>query len=363
MKIIVLIPVFVLSLNAAGAEKRPHIQTRGIYGGSPVRPGEPGSLADFGVNAIFVHSGSINQDLIRVVKAQNALIFAEFNTLHVKSFLEENPEAAPIGPDGQISPPPHGWQGICPNHKGYRKNRMAEFRRLLKEYALDGIWLDYHHSHASWERESPLLPDTCFCQRCLGGFTSATGIRPAGETTEGVSSQLLGVYFQEWTDWRCDVLTDWVREFHEIIEETRPAALLGTFHCPWSDKDFDGARLKKLAIDLEAQAAYIDVFSPMPYHARFGHADDLGWISRQVTWLGQYLELSGGPRDRNQIWPIVQLSDWGEVVQPGQVAEILDHGSRLPATGLMVFAWGSLRKQPEKVRALSDFYLEIAPRQ
>ena len=48
--------------------------------------------------------------------------------------------------------------------------------------------------------------------------------------------------------------------------------MLGTFHNPWSDEDFDGARLEKLAIDLRAQAAFIDVFSPMPYHARFGHA-------------------------------------------------------------------------------------------
>ena len=54
-----------------------------------------------------------------------------------------------------------------------------------------------------------------------------------------------------------------------------------------------GARLEKLAIDLKAQAAYVDVFSPMVYHARFGHAGDLAWISRQVDWLGEYLGVKG----------------------------------------------------------------------
>ena len=64
----------------------------------------------------------------------------------------------------------------------------------------------------------------------------------------------------------------------------------------------DGARLEKLAIDLEAQAVYIDVFSPMMYHARFGHAGDLAWISRRVTWLGEYLGIAGAPGERRRIW-------------------------------------------------------------
>jgi hypothetical protein len=34
------------------------------------------------------------------------------------------------------------------------------------------------------------------------------------------------------------------------------------------------------------------------------------------------------------------------------VPDVLDHGSRLPATGIIVFSWGSFRKQPEKIEAL-----------
>ena len=37
----------------------------------------------------------------------------------------------------------------------------------------------------------------------------------------------------------------------------------------------------------KAQAEYVDVFSIMPYHARFGHAAEPEWISRQVAWLGE----------------------------------------------------------------------------
>jgi hypothetical protein len=155
------------------------------------------------------------------------------------------------------------------------------------------------------------------------------------------------------------VFTDWVREFRKILDATRPGALLGSFHCPWSEGDLNGALREKLAIDLKAQAAYLDVFSPMPYHARFGHVKDPDWISRQVAWLGQHLGIEGKPDERLKIWPIVQVADWGEPVPWEQVETVLDHGSRRPATGVMVFNWGGLRKSAEKVKAISAYYCRI----
>ena len=161
---------------------------------------------------------------------------------------------------------------------------------------------------------------------------------------------------ESWVEWRCAVFTDWLREFRQILNATRPGALLGTFHCPWTDTERGGALRNKLAIDLRAQAEYIDVFSIMPYHARFGHATEPAWISRQVAWLGRHLGITGQPGERHRIWPIVQLSDWGEAVPAAQVLEVLDHGTRSPATGVMVFAWGSLHSEPEKVDAMGEFY-------
>jgi hypothetical protein len=179
--------------------------------------------------------------------------------------------------------------------------------------------------------------------------------------TPELAQLLLGSLNATWVSWRCDVFTDWVREFRNIVDATRPRALLGTFHCPWRDSDFDGALRNKLSIDLRAQAKYIDVFSIMPYHARFGHPHDPAWISRQTAWLGQFLGIRGVPGERNRIWPIVQLSDWGEPVAADQVRQVLDHGSRRPATGLMVFAWGSLRKRPDKIAEMREYYRSIAP--
>jgi hypothetical protein len=344
--------------------KRPSVSIRGIYGGVPTQILDRSqSLEDYGVNAIWIGSGSVSPDLVASLKAKSKSlkVFAEFNTMHEAGYLKEHSDARPIGSDGRISPPPDGWQGVCPTHPGYRRERMAAFRQTLRSAPIDGIWLDYHHAHASWEQAKPNLPDTCFCDRCLSQFAKVTGTTLADGATAQRSVQILRTAKPAWVQWRCDVFTGWVRDFRRIVDEERPDALLGTFHCPWSQSEYDDALRNKLAIDLRAQAQYLDVLSIMPYHARFGHATDPAWISRQTAWLGQFLGLTGKPGERIKIWPIVQLSDWGESVPVSQVHDVLDHGTRLPATGVTVFVWGTLYPQWDKVEAMREFYRAIGP--
>lgn len=342
-------------------ERREWVEVRGLYGGVPVQIFERGeTLADYGVNAVWIGSGTLAHDDLRLLRDQGARVFAEFNTLHESSYLCDHPEAAPLGADGLTCPAPDGWQGVCPSHAGYRAYRMSEFRRVLTEFAVDGIWLDYHHSHASWEQAEPNMPDTCFCSSCLECFKQETGSLLPDVSVPELAELLLGERREEWITWRCALLTDWVREFRDIVDAVRPGALLGTFHNPWSDAEFGGARREKLAIDLRAQAAFVDVFSIMPYHARFGHAADPEWVHRQAAWLGKYLGLAGEPGERNRIWPIVQLSDWGETVGLEQVEAVLDYGSRRPATGVMAFVWATLHPHWERVTRLGEFYRRIA---
>lgn len=350
-----------LSSVLADPEPRPWVEVRGIYGGVPSELIEQGGLAAHGVNAVWIGSGGINDDVLATLRGQGVKVFAEFNTMHAAGYLQDHPAAAPVGVDGLPCPPQDGWQGVAPTHEGYRRSRMDAFRELLERYPIDGVWLDYHHSHASWERAEPLLPDTGFEPYSLVQFQQDTGIELPDRPVPELAQLLLDEHREAWITWRCGIFTDWVREFREILEATRPEALLGTFHCPWTDTERDGALRDKLHIDLKAQAEYLDVFSPMPYHARFGHAADPEWVSRQTAWLGKYLGLAGEPGERWRIWPIVQLSDWGAPVPVEQVAEVLDHGTRRPATGVMVFNWGRLRQEPAKIPPLTAFYTAIAP--
>jgi hypothetical protein len=339
------------------AKARRHIAVRGIYGGVPSQIFDRDkTLDDYGVNAIWVGAGGITKELVTGLKSKSRglKVFAEFNTMHEAAYLRDHPDAYPIGADGQVSPPPDGWQGVCPTHPGYRRDRMNAFRQTLRFAPIDGIWLDYHHAHANWEQAKPNLPDTCFCNRCRALFEKESGVTiPAAP---GGAWQVLGVDKKAWVRWRCEVFTDWVREFRQIVDQERPGALLGSFHCPWSESDYHNAIRERLAIDLKAQSRYLDVLSIMPYHARFGHSTDPAWISRHTEALGRMLGIKGEPGERVKIWPIVQLSDWGEPVAVDQVDAVLDHGTRLPASGVMVFVWGTLHPQWEKVERMGEFY-------
>jgi hypothetical protein len=340
---------------------RPWIKIRGLYGGFPRQIFERGETpADYGLNAVWSGSGGLDAQEIERLHKHDVKVFAEFNSMHSAGYLKDHPDAAPIGPDGKPSPAPDGWQGVSPFHAGYRRERMDEFRRVLKTFEIDGIWLDYHHAHSAWEQAQPKLPDTDFSPAALALFTRQTAVKLPADVP-AAARILLGPEREAWTKFRCDTFTDWVREYRAIVDEVRPNALLGTFHCPWSPDEYDGAIRHKLAIDLPAQAPLLDVLSIMPYHARFGHHDDPAWIARQTRRLGELLGIEGKPGEKQQIWPIVQLSDWGERVPVEQIETVLEQGAVRPATGVMGFHWSKISQEWPKVEAVGRAYTAFRP--
>jgi phosphoenolpyruvate carboxylase len=72
--------------------------------------------------------------------------------------------------------------------------------------------------------------------------------------------------------------------------------------------------------------------------------------------IGPYIvSMAHGPDD---VLSVLLLARWGhlgtkgEAVPLEEVPAVIDHGSRRPATGVVVFAWGGLRNRPEKVEAI-----------
>ena len=91
--------------------------------------------------------------------------------------------------------------------------------------------------------------------------------------------------------WRTRQLLDWAREVKEMLRRKRPGALLGVYHCPWTDEEFGGARRRILGLDLEALAPTVDVFSPMVYHGRMQRRPE--WVGEYVEWLSRRLGEAG----------------------------------------------------------------------
>jgi hypothetical protein len=66
---------------------------------------------------------------------------------------------------------------ICPNDERIRAHHLGHLRVLLERHgeSLVGIWLDFIRYPMRWEVAQPRLVQTCFCDRCLGGFLGELG--------------------------------------------------------------------------------------------------------------------------------------------------------------------------------------------
>jgi hypothetical protein len=242
--------------------------------------------------------------------------------------------------------------GVCPTEPGFRQYRMSELRKLLQRFDLDGVWMDYLHWHAQFEEPEPILPETCFCEHCLAAFKASTGIDlPEGKTSEK-AAWILGNHDRIWRDWRCSVIAGWSGDIKMIINQERPGALLGIFHCPWSDSDFNGARRRILGLDYHMLKEIVDVFSPMVYHGRMGRTPD--WVGENIEWFCREMNINPGVFPK--VWPIVQAYDGPEIISPEEFEKVLGYGLSSASTGVMMFTSNSVAENEKKIETMKKVY-------
>ena len=338
--------------NISGQENI--VEIRGIYG-SPAPFWEKGmNLSDLNVNAIFVHGSSITKEMVGRAKADGLKVFAEFPTLNGKNYVESHPEAWAINEKGEKVEPATWFMGVCPTEPGFRKHRMDKLKAMLRNLNLDGIWMDYVHWHAQFEDPEPILPETCFCDHCLKTFHLASGVTiPEGSKTDQ-ANWILENYNAEWRDWRCLVIVDWAREMKTILNQEKPGTLLGLYHCPWTDEEFDGARRRILGLDYDLLRDVVDVFSPMVYHGRMQRDPD--WVKENISWFCKKIEAKAGVFPK--VWPIVQAHNKPQVISPMEFDRVLQNGLSGTATGVMMFTSYAVAEDDKKVAVMKRVYAE-----
>ncbi len=356
MKTFIIIAAFGLMLFISCKQKSTKIiEIRGIYGNPKPFWDKELNLHNLGVNAIFVHSGSINHEMINRARSEGLMVFAEFATLNGKNYVNLHPEAHAINEKGKKVQAASWFMGVCPTEPGFRKYRFDQLRDLLLEYDLDGIWMDYLHWHAQFEEPEPILPETCFCDHCLDVFSKDSGIEiPEGSTSE---KALWILYNQNtsWRKWRCKVIYDWTDEMKKIIKEIKPKALLGLYHCPWDDLEFDGARSRILGLDYDLLKETVDVFSPMVYHARMGRNPD--WVKKNIQWFSKRLDIKAGSYPK--LWPIVQAYNNPGIISNEEFETVLKGGMAGESSGVMMFTTYAVAKDEGKTEVMKCIYTKL----
>ena len=341
-----------LALTFCAAARAQRVDVRGVY--SDPRPiwNAGHKLGDLGINAIFVHGGSINQALLDRAAAEGASVYAEFATLNGKGYVETHPEAWPVNEKGERAPAATWFMGACPTDPAFRQYRARQLEELLDKFNLAGVWLDYFHWHAQFEDPSPLLPETCFNGSCLRAFQKSSGIRLPVEDPAKAAQLILAKHERAWRSWRAGVLLDWAREFRSIVRRRRPGALIGLYHCPWTDAEFGGARYRTLGLDIPLLAQAFDVFSPMVYHGRMGQTP--AWVGASVTWLA-------GKVGAKKVWPIVQATGEPNPVAAPEFESVMRQAAAAGSPGLMMFTTRAIAEDPAKTEVLRRLYREWTP--
>lgn len=326
---------------------------KGVYG-------NPGALLEagydfdaLGLNAIFVRSISLDDEVFATARAQNARVFVEFPTLLGRNYVEDHPEAWPIDETGEKSPPADWFMGVCPTDPGFIEHRRDQLHEILQTYNVDGIFLDYVHWHAQFETTDPILPETCFCDRCITTFSDYTGIDIPDGDTSGQAGWILDNADPEWRDWRNYVLNSWVTDMKSIVRDMRPDALVGIFYCSWFPDEHDSALYRTLGIDVEAFAEKADVLAPMLFHKMKDRPTE--WVSEYTTWLGSIIDATDNDP---LVWPIVQAHDNPEEVTPGEFRQVMLEGSKPPTSGIMMFSDQALLDNPDKIEVMKKLYFE-----
>jgi len=129
---------------------------------------------ELGVDTIFVGHKNLTKDLVKRIRSKGIKLYVEIGIFIGDEWWEKYPDSRPIGQRGRPMKKIHWYAGVCPNNLGIRKEKLEEIRKLIKEYEVDGIWLDFIRYPCHWEEvRSADITEHCFCKNCLDGFSKA----------------------------------------------------------------------------------------------------------------------------------------------------------------------------------------------
>jgi hypothetical protein len=307
---------------------------RGLYGLQLDRPPFRGLvpreqaalLRSWGVNAVF--GGYAEPAFAEAAREAGIKLYAEFACFAGAGWWERLPDCRPITATGEALAPEEGYHGVNPSHPVVRQERLEALGALLRAHPLDGVWLDFIRWPCHWETPAPRLEQTSFDADTVRRFARDRGLALDVGAPAQSAALLWARHRDEWRAWRCERITDWVAQARQALDAVRPGAELGFFAVPWQPAERGGALIEVLGQDHAALAPYVDLFSPMVYHAMCGQP--VSWIAEVVRELAA--------RTGRPVWPILQSVDHPRPLPAGEYERALAAALGCPASaGALVF--------------------------
>lgn len=306
-------------------------------------------LRDFGVNAIFTESESYRDDLIRLSHQMGLLWFGGIacfsDHAHNNQLLSRRRELWPVDEEGKLRQPMEWYIGVTPTFENYNASRLELIEQLVRTHEFDGFMLDFIRWPVHWEVElrpgAPRPLQTSFDPHTLACFQTQTGINIPNNVPDTASRArwILTHHDSEWTDFKCSVITQFVRAASTQIRSARDRDfVLGLYALPLplnALESIAGQRLQDLA-------SFVDVIAPMVYHAMLHQHSP--WVSEIIENTERFIP--------GKLLPVLQVdstegtaagADWGPAVPPSEWEEVVRRALRSSSIrGLIAFTGTAL---------------------
>ena len=241
----------------------------GAYLGSPVwqhwspkqAEAELKRYQRYGINAIFAEADDYRRDIIPIAHDNGLRFMGGLACFNNNDVLVDNPKLHPVGRDGRRRPQMNWYIGITPSYQTYAQSRLDVLQRMAETYPLDGIWLDFIRWPLHWEQElrddTPAPLESSFDAHALRRFADYADIDiPAGATKQQ-ADWILRTHRDEWIDFKCWIITDFVAQAKRIVDGHMAGKPIGLDIVPAKSpqrEDLLGQRLRELS-------AHTDCFS------------------------------------------------------------------------------------------------------
>lgn len=307
------------------------------------------ALQEFGINTIFTEAEHYRRDLIDRAHDMDMRWFGSIacfsDHANDNQLVRERRQLWPVSEDGRRRPQMEWYIGVTPSFEEYNRLRLDLLQKLVRDYPLDGFFLDFIRWPIHWELElrpgaaRPL--DGSFDAHTLERFQRQTGLQiPARLTTTPEKANWIHEHHrQTWIDFKCSVVTGFVSEAVERIQATRGQDFrTGLFILPLPANELQaiaGQRLSELG-------SLVDFLAPMLYHAIL--LQPPAWVADTVK---HFTQPAAG-----KLLPVVQVdsaegteagADWGPPVPPDEWETVARTVLQTPgARGLIAFTGTSL---------------------
>jgi hypothetical protein len=311
-----------------------------------------------GINTCYVSEEIAGNQLFRsLAKEAGIEVYLIFPVFYNPEALQADPSLWAITSNGDKAK--DDWvEFVCPSNAGYRKNVLANARKVVSDLQPDGLSIDFIRHFIYWEMVQPSqkpsdLTDACYCRNCLMEFAENYQIRypDSLNSTKQFATYIKENHFTEWVDTKCDLITSMVVELTAEAKKVNPDMNFNLHAVPWRKDDYDGAILKIAGQDVSQLAPLVDYVSPMGY---------THMLHREAQWVDS-LVVDFQNQGVDQVLPCIQVSEsyLDEPFTQEEFCACINNSIKHQNIGIVFWSWEMLEQDSLKQKCVEKIAFNV----